>query len=233
MSGEGSVGLSIVPLAALLTGAVFTLGIAVLLVAVLAVRRRRDPHHHHHHHGAPHQMELEAVKQQKVPPTGGLQPASRQNSLLEINHGEHRYVVSYTLKSAADCGQEQQQPSERQPDILNTPRGKWRTQVNQQKRGNVLLRAISNYLSLGTGTIMRFLCIGSVSLTFSYKVKKWEILQERFLRTRHFSICAGKRENSKSKYSYHILYSLYNFITYYIIICFISIRNRIYCIAGF
>lgn len=121
--------MSIVPLAALLTGAVFTLGIAVLLVAVLAVRRRRDPHHHLH--GAPHQMELEAVKQQKVPPTGGLQPASRQNSLLEINHGEHRYVVSYTLKSAADCGQQQQesqqqQPSERQPDILNTPRGKWR-----------------------------------------------------------------------------------------------------------
>jgi hypothetical protein len=121
--------LSIVPLAALLTGAVLTLGIAVLLVAVLAVRRRRDRHHHHHHHGAPHQMELEAVKQQKIPPTGELQPSSRHNSLLEINHGEHRYVVSYTLKSAADCGQQQQQPqqqqpSERQPDILNTPRGK-------------------------------------------------------------------------------------------------------------
>ena len=137
VSIDGGVGLSVVPLAALLTGAVLTLGIAVLLVAVLAVRRRRDPHHHHHHHyhhqGVPHQMELEAVKQQKVPPAGGLQSASRQNSLLEINHGEHRYVVSYTLKSAADCSQQQQQqqsqqhqqqPSERQPDILNTPRGK-------------------------------------------------------------------------------------------------------------
>ena len=140
VSGDGGVGLSVVPLAALLTGAVLTLGIAVLLVAVLAVRRRRDPHHHHHHHfhhqGVPHQMELEAVKQQKVPPTGGMESASRHNSLLEINHGEHRYVVSYTLKSAADCGQQQQQqsqqqqqpqppqPSERQPDILNTPRGK-------------------------------------------------------------------------------------------------------------
>jgi hypothetical protein len=68
------------------------------------------------------------MKQQKIPPTGGLQPASRHNSLLEINHGEHRYVVSYTLKSAADCGQQQQQPqhqqtTEKQPDILNTPRG--------------------------------------------------------------------------------------------------------------
>jgi hypothetical protein len=133
VSGDGGVGLSVVPLAALLTGAVLTLGIAVLLVAVLAVRRRRDAHHlHHHYHqqGVPHQMELEAVKQQKVPPTGGLQSASRHNSLLEINHGEHRYVVSYTLKSAADCGeqqqqsQQQQQPSDRQPDILNTPRGK-------------------------------------------------------------------------------------------------------------
>jgi hypothetical protein len=128
------ISLSVVPLAALLTGAVVTLGIAVLLVAVLAVRRRRDHHHHHRYHnqGAPHQMELEAEKQQKVPPTGGLQSVSRQNSLLEINHGEHRYVVSYTLKSAADCGQQQQQSqqqpqqqaSERQPDILNTPRGK-------------------------------------------------------------------------------------------------------------
>jgi len=134
VSIDGGVGLSVVPLAALLTGAVLTLGIAVLLVAVLAVRRRRDPHHHHHHHyhhqGVSHQMDMEAVKQQKVPPTGGLQSASRQNSLLEINHGEHRYVVSYTLKSAADCSQQQQQqsqqqqPTERQPDILNTPRGK-------------------------------------------------------------------------------------------------------------
>ncbi|PSN34300.1 hypothetical protein C0J52_25670 [Blattella germanica] len=125
VSGDGGVGLSVVPLAALLTGAVLTLGIAVLLVAVLAVRRRRDPHHMHHHHSGPHQMELEAVKQQKVPPSGGLQPASRHNSLLEINTGEHRYVVSFTLKSASDCGQQQQQPPppERQPDILNTPRG--------------------------------------------------------------------------------------------------------------
>ncbi|KDR21494.1 hypothetical protein L798_04054 [Zootermopsis nevadensis] len=119
VSGDGG-GLSVVPLAALLTGAVLTLGIAVLLVAVLAVRRHRDPHNHHHRHGAPHQMELEGAKQQKVPPSGGLQSASRHNSLLEINHGEHRYVVSYTLKSAAECGQ--QQTSERQPDILNTPR---------------------------------------------------------------------------------------------------------------
>ena len=125
VSGDGGVGMSVVPLAALLTGAVLTLGIAVLLVAVLAVRRRRDPHHLHHHHSGSHQMELEAVKQQKVPPPGGLQATSRQNSLLEINTGEHRYVVSFTLKSAADCGQQPQQlpPSERQPDILNTPRG--------------------------------------------------------------------------------------------------------------
>jgi hypothetical protein len=125
-------------------------------------------------------MELEAVKQQKVPPTGGLQPTSRQNSLLEINHGEHRYVVSYTLKSAADCGQ-QQQPSERQPDILDTPRGKWRAEVNQQRKESVLLRETSNYLRLGTGTLIWPLCIGSVSVTLSYKVKKWEILPRNIL----------------------------------------------------
>lgn len=38
--------------------------------------------------------------------------------MLEINTGEHRYVVAYTLKSASECAE-----GDRQPDILNTPRG--------------------------------------------------------------------------------------------------------------
>lgn len=38
---DGRMGLSILPLAALLTGTLFTLGIAVLFVVVLALRRRR------------------------------------------------------------------------------------------------------------------------------------------------------------------------------------------------
>lgn len=40
---DGGVGLSILPLAALLTGTLLTLGIGVLLVVVLAIRRKRDP----------------------------------------------------------------------------------------------------------------------------------------------------------------------------------------------
>lgn len=40
---DGSGALSILPLAALLTGALLTIGIAVLLVVVLAIRKRRDP----------------------------------------------------------------------------------------------------------------------------------------------------------------------------------------------
>lgn len=38
---DGRMGLSILPIAALLTGTLFTVGIAVLFVVVIAVRRRR------------------------------------------------------------------------------------------------------------------------------------------------------------------------------------------------
>lgn len=40
---DGGLGLSILPLAALLTGTLLTIGIAVLLIVVLAIRKRRDP----------------------------------------------------------------------------------------------------------------------------------------------------------------------------------------------
>jgi hypothetical protein len=195
VSGDG-VGLSVVQLAALLTGAVLTLGIAVLLVAVLAVRRRRDPHHHHHHHGAPHQMELEAVKQQKVLPSGGPLSASRHSSLLEINHGEHRYVVSYTLKSAAECGQQlqQQQTSERQPDILNTPRGKWRSEENRP--GERSKR--DNYLALGNGPLHWFLYADTpVPFIFSYKVITFEM-------------SSYELDHSSSQFSYQPYFNYYN-----------------------
>lgn len=43
LPSDGGVGLSILPLAALLTGTLLTLGIGVLLVVVLAIRRKRDP----------------------------------------------------------------------------------------------------------------------------------------------------------------------------------------------
>ncbi|KAH0816848.1 hypothetical protein GEV33_005943 [Tenebrio molitor] len=45
--------------------------------------------------------------------------------MLEINTGDNRYVVAYTLKPAADCTTQPTANSsvDRQPDILNTPRG--------------------------------------------------------------------------------------------------------------
>lgn len=115
--------MSIVPLAALLTGALLTLGIAVLLVVVLAIRRRREGAHFNENLGhCTHQLELDQVKQQKMSP----QP-SRPNSMLEINTGDHRYVVAYTLKPVSECGVSGQTPvsapGDHQPDILNTPRG--------------------------------------------------------------------------------------------------------------
>lgn len=90
-------GLSAVPVAALLCGAALVIGLAVLLIVVITVRRRRT-----------------------APPV--LDPAKQKNSLLEINDGDRRYVVSYTLKSPADCRPEHH---EKQPDILNAPRGKF------------------------------------------------------------------------------------------------------------
>lgn len=123
---DGNTGMNIVPLAALLTGVILTLGIAVLIIVVLAIRRRRDiPHCSDNLGHCTHQLELDSVKQQKMSP----QP-SRPNSMLEINTGDHRYVVAYTLKPVSECGNMQGQspvaiggPGEHQPDILNTPRG--------------------------------------------------------------------------------------------------------------
>lgn len=43
LSIDGGLGLSILPLAALVAGTLFTIGIAVLLIVVLAIRKRRDP----------------------------------------------------------------------------------------------------------------------------------------------------------------------------------------------
>lgn len=118
---DGNSGISILPIAALLTGCLLTLGIAVLFIVVLAVRRK------HRHCGGSHcAHQLDPTKQPKI--TG--QP-SRQGSMLEINTGDNRYVVAYTLKPAIDCTAEGGSPItvnltlDKQPDILNTPRGEY------------------------------------------------------------------------------------------------------------
>ncbi|XP_066149395.1 protein turtle homolog A-like [Euwallacea fornicatus] len=114
---DGSNSMSLVPLAGLLTGSLLTFGIAVLVIVVIAVRRKRHCNGANH---CPHHIALDASK-----------PASksRQGSMLEINTGDNRYVVAYTLKPAADCSPSYVDNAHdvnslrRQPDILNTPRG--------------------------------------------------------------------------------------------------------------
>ncbi|XP_050293080.1 hemicentin-1 isoform X2 [Anthonomus grandis grandis] len=124
---DGSTNMSLVPLAGLLTGSLLTLGIAVLVIVVVAVRRKRHCNGLNH---CPHHIALDASKPQTK---------SRQGSMLEINTGDNRYVVAYTLKPAADCSppplfpasqdnnRQMTSPSDsqvrRQPDILNAPRG--------------------------------------------------------------------------------------------------------------
>lgn len=117
------------PLAGLLTGSLLTLGLAVLVIVVIAIRRRRHcdgrPHCSHH-------LGIDASKHQ---------PKSRQGSMLEINTGDNRYVVAYTLKPAADCAPTLPPPPtltppdhRRQPDILNTPRGECLCRCHQNKK---------------------------------------------------------------------------------------------------
>ncbi|XP_062702021.1 uncharacterized protein LOC115257156 isoform X3 [Aedes albopictus] len=91
---DGSDGFSILPLAALLTGALFTIGIAVLLVVVLAIRRKRDGH------GT-------GLCDGKEKHMAGMDITV--TTPLEMGMGQQKYVVAYTLKQGV----------EKQPDILN------------------------------------------------------------------------------------------------------------------
>ncbi|XP_065086575.1 uncharacterized protein side-III isoform X2 [Ochlerotatus camptorhynchus] len=90
---DGSDGFSILPLAALLTGALFTIGIAVLLVVVLAIRRKRDGHGTGLCDGKEKHMGMDITV----------------TTPLEMGMGQQKYVVAYTLKQGV----------EKQPDILN------------------------------------------------------------------------------------------------------------------
>nr|CAH7737718.1 unnamed protein product [Callosobruchus chinensis] len=146
---DGTNNVSLVPLAGLLTGLLLTLGMAVLVIVVIAVRRKRECNGRLH---CPHHINIDASKTNSKlrPVVGGANSAlphhhHHQGSMLEINTGDNRYVVAYTLKPAADCagggvGQRAVTPPEAdgavpsllpqletvrgQPDILNAqPRG--------------------------------------------------------------------------------------------------------------
>ncbi|VEN51524.1 unnamed protein product [Callosobruchus maculatus] len=104
---DGTNNVSLVPLAGLLTGLLLTLGMAVLVIVVIAVRRKRECNGRLH---CPHHINIDATKTNSKlrPVVGGANSAlphhhHHQGSMLEINTGDNRYVVAYTLKPAADC----------------------------------------------------------------------------------------------------------------------------------
>ncbi|XP_076268336.1 protein turtle homolog A-like isoform X1 [Rhynchophorus ferrugineus] len=147
---DGNSNISIVPLAGLLTGSLLTLGIAVLVIVVIAVRRKRHCDGANH---CPHHITLDVSK---------TNSKSRQGSMLEINTGDNRYVVAYTLKPAADCSPSYQSQdnltgasdSKRQPDILNTPRGEDHpnTTPPELPRPNDLFSPTMNQISIASPT---------------------------------------------------------------------------------
>ncbi|XP_037943816.1 uncharacterized protein LOC119676638 [Teleopsis dalmanni] len=90
---DGRIGLSILPLAALLTGTLFTVGIAVLFVVVVAVRKRR----------------CQGGRSMCDDKDKHLGMDVTVTAPLETGAGHQRLVVAYTLK----------QGIEKQPDILS------------------------------------------------------------------------------------------------------------------
>ncbi|XP_011303548.1 nephrin-like [Fopius arisanus] len=93
-------GVSFVPLVLLLIGSLMTLGITVLSVMLMMYRRR----------GTTSPVHVEPyMKQPIISP-----PDSRNNSMLDVTHGDHTYFVEYTLKQVGDYGLNQ-------PDIIQSP----------------------------------------------------------------------------------------------------------------
>ncbi|KAM8705272.1 hypothetical protein ACLKA7_009694 [Drosophila subpalustris] len=90
---DGRMGFSILPIAALLTGTLFTVGIAVLFVVVIAVRRRR----------------CQGARNLCDDKDKHLGMDVTVTAPLETGAGHQRLVVAYTLK----------QGIEKQPDILS------------------------------------------------------------------------------------------------------------------
>ncbi|XP_074104616.1 sidestep III isoform X1 [Cotesia typhae] len=93
-------GVSFIPFLLLLIGCLMTLGITVLSVMLMFYRRR----------GTTSPVHVEPyMKQPIISP-----PDSRNNSMLDVTHGDHTYFVEYTLKQVGDYALNQ-------PDIIQSP----------------------------------------------------------------------------------------------------------------
>ncbi|KAJ8674361.1 hypothetical protein QAD02_005623 [Eretmocerus hayati] len=98
---------SMMPLLLLVLGCLFALGVTVVSVVLMMYRRR----------GSTSPVHIEPyMKQPIITP-----PDSRNNSMLDVTHGDHTYFVEYTLKQVADYA------LNNQPDIIQSP------QVDQEK----------------------------------------------------------------------------------------------------
>lgn len=119
LCADGGVGLSILPLAALLTGTLLTLGIGVLLVVVLAIRRKRDPAQRSacddkdKHLGESFINECPPILQIKFI-TLFIGMDMTVTAPLDMGTGQQRFVVAYTLKGV-----------EKQPDILSAQKSEF------------------------------------------------------------------------------------------------------------
>jgi len=91
------------PLILLLIGCLMAFGVTVLSVMVMMYRRR----------GTTSPVHIEPyMKQPIITP-----PDSRNNSMLDVTHGDHTYFVEYTLKQVTDYA------LNNQPDIIQSPQG--------------------------------------------------------------------------------------------------------------
>ncbi|KAG7204013.1 hypothetical protein KM043_001875 [Ampulex compressa] len=94
-------GVSMVPLILLLIGCLMAFGVTVLSVMLMMYRRR----------GTTSPVHIEPyMKQPIITP-----PDSRNNSMLDVTHGDHTYFVEYTLKQVTDYA------LNNQPDIIQSP----------------------------------------------------------------------------------------------------------------
>jgi len=96
-------GVSMLPLIFVLVGCLLAFGATVISVMLMMYRRR----------GTTSPVHIEPyMKQPIITP-----PDSRNNSMLDVTHGDHTYFVEYTLKQVTDYA------LNNQPDIIQSPQG--------------------------------------------------------------------------------------------------------------